>query len=64
MENIILQTRGITVKYGGFSALDNVSISLKERHIYEQIWFWIIVGILIAVSGALDVVYALLEKKK
>ena len=34
MENIILQTRGITVKYGGFSALDNVSISLKERHIY------------------------------
>lgn len=34
MENIILQTHGITVKYGSFLALDDVSISLKEKHIY------------------------------
>lgn len=34
MENSILQTHGISVKYGNFSALDNVSISLKEKHIY------------------------------
>ena len=34
MDNIILQTNGITVKYGGFLALDNVSISIKEKHIY------------------------------
>ncbi len=29
MENIILQTHGISVKYGNFLALDDVSISLK-----------------------------------
>ena len=34
MENIILQTHGISVKYGNFLALDNVSISLKNKHIY------------------------------
>lgn len=34
MENIILQTNGISVKYGNFLALDNVSISLKNKHIY------------------------------
>ena len=34
MENIILQTHGISVKYGNFLALDDVSISLKESHIY------------------------------
>lgn len=34
MENIILQTHGISVKYGNFLALDDVSISLKEKHIY------------------------------
>lgn len=34
MENIILQTNGITVKYGNFFALDNVGIQLKEKHIY------------------------------
>jgi ABC-type multidrug transport system, ATPase component len=34
MENIILQTHGITVKYGSFLALDNVSIRLKEKHVY------------------------------
>lgn len=34
MENTILQTHGISVKYGNFLALDNVSISLKEKHIY------------------------------
>ena len=34
MDNIILQTNGITVKYGDFLALDNVSISIKEKHIY------------------------------
>ena len=34
MESIILQTHGISVKYGSFLALDDVSISLKESHIY------------------------------
>ena len=34
MENVILQTNGITVKYGSFFALDNVSIQLREKHIY------------------------------
>ena len=34
MEDIILQTNGITVKYGSFLALDNVSIQLREKHIY------------------------------
>ena len=34
MENIILQTHGISVKYGNFLALDDVSISLKHKHIY------------------------------
>ena len=34
MEDIILQTHGISVKYGSFSALDDVSISLKNKHIY------------------------------
>lgn len=34
MDNIILQTRGISVKYSNFLALDDVTISLKEKHIY------------------------------
>ena len=34
MENIILQTHGISVKYGNFPALDDVSIRLKSKHIY------------------------------
>ncbi len=34
MENIILQTHGISVKYGNFLALDDVSIRLKNKHIY------------------------------
>lgn len=34
MEDIILQTHGISVKYGNFPALDDVSISLKNKHIY------------------------------
>ena len=34
MESTILQTHGITVKYGDHLALDNVSIALKEKHIY------------------------------
>lgn len=34
MEDIILQTYGISVKYGNFSALDDVSIRLKNKHIY------------------------------
>ncbi len=34
MENIILQTHGISVKYGNFLALNDVSISLKNKHIY------------------------------
>ena len=34
MESIILQTHGISVKYGNFLALDDVSICLKNKHIY------------------------------
>lgn len=34
MEDIILQTYGISVKYGNFSALDDVSIRLRSKHIY------------------------------
>ena len=34
MENSILQTHGISVRYGNFLALDDVSISLKNKHIY------------------------------
>lgn len=34
MENIILQTHGISVKYGNFLALDDINISLKNKHIY------------------------------
>ena len=34
MESIVLQTHGISVKYGNFSALDDVSICLKSKHIY------------------------------
>ncbi len=31
MKNIILQTHGISVKYGNFPALDDVSIRLKNN---------------------------------
>lgn len=34
MEDIILQTHGISVRYGNFPALDDVSIRLKKKHIY------------------------------
>ena len=34
MENIILQTNGLSVRYGRQLALDHVSIRLKEKHIY------------------------------
>ncbi len=34
MESVILQTHGISVKYGNFPALDDVSICLKHKHIY------------------------------
>ena len=60
MENIILQTNGITVKYGNFFALDNVGIQLKEKHIYGFIGengagkttaFRIIAGLLQADEG-------------
>lgn len=34
MNDIILQTENLTKKYGNFTALDNVSISLKKKHIY------------------------------
>ena len=34
MENIVLQTHGISVKYGNFLALDDISICLKNKHIY------------------------------
>lgn len=34
MENIVLKTQGVTVRYGKFLALENVSVELKEKHIY------------------------------
>ena len=34
MNNIVLQTNNLTKKYGGFTALDNVSIQLEKKHIY------------------------------
>ncbi len=34
MEKIILQTNNLTKQFGGFTALDNVSITLKQKHIY------------------------------
>ncbi|MBD5137473.1 MAG: ABC transporter ATP-binding protein [Lachnospiraceae bacterium] len=34
MENIILQTDNLTKKFGSFTALDNINISLYENHIY------------------------------
>jgi ABC-2 type transport system ATP-binding protein len=37
MENIILQTNNLTKKFGSFTALDNVNITLYEKHIYAFI---------------------------
>ena len=34
MKNIVLQTKNLTKKYGDFTALDRVSVSLKKKHIY------------------------------
>ena len=34
MKEIVLQTENLTKKYGTFTALDNVSISLEKKHIY------------------------------
>lgn len=34
MEKIVLQTENLTKKYGTYTVLDNVSISLKKKHIY------------------------------
>lgn len=34
MENVVLQTDGLTKSYGGFQALENVSITMREGHIY------------------------------
>lgn len=51
---------GFIVIGGGLIALAACYLAFVD---FRKV-FWIIVGILIAVSGALDVVYALLEKKK
>lgn len=34
MEKIVLQTENLTKKYGAYTVLDNVSISLEKKHIY------------------------------
>lgn len=34
MENIILQTNNLTKRFGSFTALDNINLSLHESHIY------------------------------
>lgn len=34
MKEIILQTENLTKKYGAYTVLDNVSISLEKKHIY------------------------------
>lgn len=34
MEDIVLQTEKLTKRYGDFTALDNVSLQIKKRHIY------------------------------
>ena len=34
MNDIILQTQNLTKKYGKYTALDNVSITLEKKHIY------------------------------
>lgn len=34
MKEIVLQTKGLTKKYGDFTALDHVSVSMKKKHIY------------------------------
>ena len=34
MEKFVLQTENLTKKYGTYTVLDNVSISLEKKHIY------------------------------
>lgn len=34
MESIILQTFNLTEKFGDFTALDNVNITIREKHVY------------------------------
>ena len=51
---------GFIVIGGGLIALAACYLAFGD---FRKV-FWIIVGILIAVSGALDIVYALVEKKK
>ena len=34
MENIVLQTEHLCKKYGSFTALDDINITLRQKHIY------------------------------
>lgn len=34
MKDIVLQTKNLTKKYGDFTALDHVNVTLKKKHIY------------------------------
>jgi len=34
MEKVILQTKNLTERFGSFTALDKVNITLYEKHIY------------------------------
>ena len=34
MDNTILQTYNLTVRFGRYTVLDNINIELKEKHIY------------------------------
>ena len=63
MESIILQTYGISVRYGDFLALDDVSICLKEKHIYgfigengagKSTLMRVLTGLLYPTSGSLS----------
>lgn len=68
MEKIVLQTKNLTKKYGAFTVLDNVGISLKEKHIYgfigengagKNTFMKIITGLVCPTSGT----YSILGKE-
>ena len=64
MEKFVLQTENLTKKYGAYTVLDNVSISLEKKHIYgfigengagKSTFMKIITGLIYPTSGTYSI---------
>jgi ABC-2 type transport system ATP-binding protein len=64
MVHTVLQTNGLTKKYGEFNALNNVSLTLKQGDIYGLIgrngagkttFFKCIMGLVKATAGTIEI---------